>query len=149
MIISSQKLTTILAQAKMPPALQMIISLLGVLGLFFMLFFALRMFSRRITTNGGRLRVIDRASLGRDSMLLVVAVAGKVILVGVSSQRVEQIADLEMTEDEYIESAFNSPHKNVPFSDILSTVGASFGIKKKENASISENVNEANEKNDG
>jgi flagellar biogenesis protein FliO len=115
--------------------LQMIISLLGVLGLIFLLFFALRMFNRRISTSGGRLRVIDRASLGRDSMLLVVAVGGKLILVGVSAQRVEKISDLDVSEEEYIESAFGAARSAapaVPFSDILSTVGASMGIRKKE-----------------
>jgi flagellar biogenesis protein FliO len=59
-------------------------------------------------------------------MLLVVAVAGKLILVGVSSHRVEKIADLEQSEEEYIEAAFGaarSPQKIMPFSDILSSIG--------------------------
>lgn len=121
--------------------LQMIVALTGVLGLIFLLFFGLRMFSRRISTSGGRLRVIDRASLGRDSMLLVVAVADKLMLIGVSSHRVEKLADLDVSEEEYIESAFGAARSNqkiMPFSDILSTVGASMGIKKKENPEIRE-----------
>jgi flagellar biogenesis protein FliO len=98
------------------------ISMLGVLGLMFLTFFGLRMFNRRISTSGGRLRVIDRATLGRDSMLLVVSVCGKLILVGVSPQRVEKLADLDVTEEEYVETAFSSANKGVlPFSDILSS----------------------------
>ncbi|MCL2070723.1 MAG: flagellar biosynthetic protein FliO [Oscillospiraceae bacterium] len=109
--------------------LWMIVSLLGVLGLMFLTFFGLRMLNRRISTTGGRLRVIDRATLGRDSMMLVVSVCGKLMLVGVSSQRVEKLADLEVTEEEYVETAFSNTQKGVlPFSDILS----SFMGKKKE-----------------
>jgi flagellar biogenesis protein FliO len=87
------------------------------------------MLNRRISTTGGRLRVIDRAGLGRDAMLLVVSVCGRLILVGVSAQRVEKLADLEQTEEEYIEAVKNSTGNGVlPFSDILS----SFMKKKKE-----------------
>ena len=105
----------------MPDVLYVAISLAGVLGLMFLTFFGLRMFTRRITTTGGRLRVIDRASLGRESMLLVVSVCGKLMLVGVSSQRVEKISDLEQTEEEYI-AAISTGSAALPFSDILSTV---------------------------
>lgn len=104
----------------------MLVSLLGVLGLMFLTFFGLRMLNRRISTSGGRLRVIDRATLGRDSMILVVSVCGKLMLVGVSSQRVDKLADLELTEAEYVESAFSDAQKGsfqgvLPFSDILSS----------------------------
>jgi flagellar biogenesis protein FliO len=105
------------------------VSLLGVLGLMFLVFFGLRMLNRRVSTSGGRLRIIDRAVLGRDSMLLVVSVCGKLILVGVSSQRVEKIDELDMSEEEYVEKAFSAANKPtvLPFSDILS----SLRIKRK------------------
>ena len=126
--------------------LTMIISLLGVLGLMFLMFFGLRMFTRRITTSGGRLRVIDRASLGRDSMMLVVSVCGKLMLVGVSSQRVEKIADLDMSEEEYVEKAFSesqNPLSVVPFSDILSTFMSK--VKKERTNENVENIENENE----
>jgi flagellar biogenesis protein FliO len=120
--------------------LWMIVSLLGVLGLMFLTFFGLRMVNRRISTSGGRLRVIDRATLGRDSMMLVVSVCGKLMLVGVSSQRVEKLADLDITEEEYVESAFANARSGVksvlPFSDILS----SFISKKSEKDKDDENL---------
>ena len=106
----------------MPDVLWIAVSLLGVLGLMFLMFFGLRMFNRRISTMGGRLRVIDRATLGRDSMILVVAVAGKLMLIGVSSQRVEKLGDLDMSEEEYTQAAFSGAGGGVlPFSDILSS----------------------------
>ena len=112
----------------------MVFALLGILGLMLLVFFGLRMLNRRISTSGGRLKVVDRATLGRDSMLLIVSVCGKLILVGVSSQRVEKIADLDMTEEEYVESAFQNARngggaKVLPFSDILSSF---IGKKKSE-----------------
>lgn len=113
---------------------KMAVSLLGVLGLMFLTFFGLRMFNRRISTSGGRLRVIDKAILGRDSMMIVVSVCGKLMLVGVSSQRFEKLTDLDITEEEYIESAFGAAGQNavvMPFSDILS----SFVKTKKNGAS--------------
>ena len=117
--------------------------MLGVLGLMFLTFFALRMLNRRISTSGGRLRVIDRANLGRDSMLLVVSVCGKLILVGVSSQRVEKLTDLDMTEEEYVEAAFSGSGENkgvLPFSDILS----SFMVKKKKDDYENNETNQSN-----
>jgi len=115
----------------------MLVSLLGVLGLMFLTFFGLRMFNRRISTSGGRLRVIDRVSLGRESMILVISVCGKLMLVGVSSQRMEKLADLDIAEDEYTKAAFEDAQKGVvqgvlPFSDILS----SFIGKKKDNITV-------------
>jgi flagellar biogenesis protein FliO len=107
-----------------PDVLWVLVSLLGVLGLMFLTFFGLGMLNRRVSTSGGRLRVVDRASLGRDSMLLVVSVCGKLILIGVSSSRVEKLADLDISEEEYVESAFAGGNRPaMPFSDILSSIG--------------------------
>jgi flagellar biogenesis protein FliO len=99
------------------------IALLGVLGLMFLSFFGLRMLNRRISVSGGRLRVIDRVAIGRDSMILVVSVCGKLILVGVSQQKIEKLDDLDITEEEYVEAAFANSQKVLPFSDILSSIG--------------------------
>ena len=126
------------------------ISLLGVLGLVFLVFFGLRMLNRRISTSGGRLRVIDRATLGRDSMLLVVSVCGKLLLVGVSPQRVEKLSELDMSEQEYVDMAFANARgysgsgggnggaagKVLPFSDILSSfIGRKKGHDAQNNGS--------------
>jgi flagellar biogenesis protein FliO len=127
----------------------MVISLLGVLGLIFFMFLGLRMFNRRISTSGGRLRIIDRATIGRDSKLLVVSVCGKLMLVGASPQHVEKLADLDITEEEYVEAAFaaargQAPHKVLPFSDILSSMTGSFIGNKKEKNDEKEDENNEN-----
>ncbi|MDE6580383.1 MAG: flagellar biosynthetic protein FliO [Ruminiclostridium sp.] len=72
--------------------LQWLLSFIGVIGLIFFLFYALRKLNKGISVkSGSRLRVLDRVSIGRDSMLLVVSVCGKVILLGVTSQRIEKL----------------------------------------------------------
>ena len=81
--------------------IQWLLSFIGVLGLIAVLFYALRKLNKRISTGGGRLKVLDRISIGRDGMLLVISVCGKVMLVGVTSQRIEKLCDLDVTEEEY------------------------------------------------
>ena len=81
--------------------IQWLLSFIGVLGLIFVLFYALRRLNKRVTVSGGRLKVLDRISIGRDGMLLVISVCGSVMLVGVTSQRIEKLCDLDVTEEEY------------------------------------------------
>ena len=78
------------------------LSLVGVLGLFFIMVYATKKLNSGIGyVNGNRMKVVDRISLGRDGMLVVVSVAGKLMLVGVTGQHIEKLADLEMTPEEY------------------------------------------------
>lgn len=80
-----------------------IFSLAGVLGLFFVLVYAMKKLNSGIGyVNGNRMKVIDRVSLGRDGMLVVVSVAGKLVLIGVSGQHVEKLSDIDMTAEEYL-----------------------------------------------
>ncbi len=80
----------------------MILSLAGVLGLFFILVYAVKKLNNGVGyINGNRMKVIDRVSLGRDGMLAVVSVGGKLILIGVSGQHIEKISDIDMTPEEY------------------------------------------------
>lgn len=80
----------------------MIFSLVGVLGLFFILVYAMKKLNSGVGfINGNRMKVIDRVSLGKDGMLAVVCVGGKLILVGVTAQRIEKISDIDMTPEEY------------------------------------------------
>lgn len=77
-------------------------SFLGVLGLIVLLFYALKKLNRRVSIGtGSKLRVLDRVNLGRDGMLLVISVNGKLMLVGSTPQRIEKLCDLDMTEEEY------------------------------------------------
>lgn len=79
-----------------------IFSLIGVLGLFFIMVYAMKKLNRGIGyINGNRMKVVDRVSVGRDGMLLVVSVAGKLMLIGVSGQHIEKLSDIDMTLEEY------------------------------------------------
>lgn len=82
---------------------QWLLSFIGVIGLIFFLFYALKKLNKGISVkSGNRLRVLDRVNIGRDSMLLIVSVCGQVILLGVTSQRVEKLCDLDISEKEYL-----------------------------------------------
>lgn len=82
--------------------LQWLLSFIGVLGLIFFLFYALKKLNKGVSVkSGNRLRVLDRVNLGRDGMLLVVSICGKLMLLGATSSRVEKLCDLDITEEEY------------------------------------------------
>ena len=84
--------------------LWMILSLVGVLGLFFIMVYAMKKLGKGIGfVDGNRMKVIDRVTVGKDVMLLVVSVAGRLLLIGASSQTIEMLGELNMTAEEYCE----------------------------------------------
>ncbi len=86
----------------MQEVLWVVFCLAAVFGLLFLFLYAMKKFSSGVSVlNGSKMRVLDRVTLGRDGMLLVVSVAGKLMLVGVTPQRIEKLCDLEMTPEEY------------------------------------------------
>lgn len=110
--------------------LWVVFSLIGVLGLFFALIYALRKLNRGISVmSGGKMRIIDRVSVGRDGMLLVVSVAGKLMLVSATSQRIEKLCDLDMTAEEYAAQHNVADNTGMSFGQALSAV---MGRKKGE-----------------
>ena len=103
--------------------LWVVFSLIGVLGLFFVLIYALRKLNRGISVmSGGKMRIIDRVSVGRDGMLLVVSVAGKLMLVSATSQRIEKLQDLDMTAEEYAAQQNGAENTGMSFGQALSAV---------------------------
>lgn len=121
---------------------QWALSFLGVLGLIFFLFYALKKLNKGISIKSGtKLRVLDRINLGRDGMLLVVSVCNKLMLLGVTAQKVDKLCDLDMTEEEYLSSSgLQSGEKGADFKAILfSMVGkktqGTEGEKTDDNAS--------------
>lgn len=85
----------------------LICALIGILGLIFVLFWALRKLNKGVLTSGGkRLKVLDRAVLGGEKSVIVVSVAGKCMVLGVTAARIDKIADLDMTEEEYLEQLY-------------------------------------------
>lgn len=87
--------------------IQLICALIGIVGLIFVLFWALRKLNKGVLTNAGkRLKVLDRAVLGGEKSVIVVSVAGKCMVLGVTASRIEKIADLDMTEEDYLEQLY-------------------------------------------
>jgi len=110
------------------------ISLIGVLGLFFMVAWGLRKLSGRVSfasSGGSRLRILDRVNLGRDSMLLVVSVCDKLMLIGVSGQNTQKLADLDMSEDEYLNAAKTANSGGAGFFDVFGGILNKNGKNKK------------------
>ena len=86
---------------------QLICALIGILGLIFVLFWALRKLNKGVLRSGGkRLKILDRAVLGGEKSVIVVSVAGKCMVLGVTAAKIEKIADLDMTEEEYLEQLY-------------------------------------------
>lgn len=82
--------------------LWVIISLAAVFGLLFLLLYGLKRLNSRVgVNNGGKMRVLDRVTIGRDGLLLVVSVGGKLLLIGATPQHIEKLGELEMTAEEY------------------------------------------------
>lgn len=114
--------------------IQVVLSLIGVLGLIIVLLYGLRKLTKRVSVIGGsKLKVLDRISVGRDGMLLVVSVCGKLMVVGATPNHIEKICDIDMSEDDYTaKSAAQTPAEG-SFLAALSTV-----IANKKNGNNSE-----------
>lgn len=94
--------------------LQWLLSFIGVLGLIFFLFYALKKLNKGISVkSGSRLRVLDRVNIGREGMLLIVSVCGRVMLLGVTAQKVDKLCDLDISEDEYLSMEQTPDFKSV------------------------------------
>lgn len=91
----------------MPPVVQLVCALVGVIALIFLFFWLLRKVNKGILTTGGkRLKVLDRASLGGEKSVVVVSVAGKCMVLGVTAGRIDKIEDLSLTEEEYLSELY-------------------------------------------
>ena len=91
----------------MPPVVQLVCALVVVIALIFLFFWVLRKVNKGILTTGGkRLKVLDRASLGGEKSVVVVSVAGKCMVLGVTAGRIDKIEDLSLTEEEYLSELY-------------------------------------------
>lgn len=125
--------------------LQWILSFLGVLGLIFFLFYAIRKLNKGIAVkSGNKLRVLDRINLGRDGMLLIVSVCGKLMLLGVTAQRVDKLCDLDITEEDYLRSLSDASSQGMDFKTALLTVMG----RKQQEAEVDKADDNASEKSD-
>ena len=86
---------------------QLVCALIGVLALIFLFFWVLRKVNTGIlSVSGKRLKVLDRASLGGEKSVVVVSVAGKCMVLGVTAGRIDKIEDLSITEEEYMSELY-------------------------------------------
>lgn len=86
---------------------QLVCALIGVLALIFLFFWILRKVNKGIlSVSGKRLKVLDRASLGGEKSVVVVSVAGKCMVLGVTAGRIDKIEDLSITEEEYMSELY-------------------------------------------
>ena len=79
-----------------------VFSLIGVLGLFFILLYGVNKLNKKVgIISGSKMRVLDRITVGRDGMIMVVSVGGKLMLIGATSQHIAKLCDIDMTPEEY------------------------------------------------
>ena len=125
---------------------QLICALIGILGLIFVLFWALRKLNKGVLSSGGkRLKILDRAVLGGEKSVIVISVAGKCMILGVTAARIEKIADLDMTEEEYLEQLYptgtGKDGKGGFFAAFTDALAQNVGIKKNSAKQSEENKN--------
>lgn len=98
----------------MTEILWVVVCLALVFGLLFLFLYLMKRLSNGVSVlNGSRMRVLDRVTVGRDGMLLVVCVADRLMLIGVTPQRIEKICDLETTPGNMPRSFGRSRHRTV------------------------------------
>ena len=118
--------------------IQTVLSLAGVIGLILFLFYMLRRVNKfAAAASGSKLRILDRAVTGRDSSLLVISVSGKLMLIGVSTGKIEKLCDLDISEEEYNSSEENADKPVIKFSDVLKNA---FFFKNKETENMPVNT---------
>ncbi len=103
---------------------QLVCVMVGVIGLIVLLLWALKKLNKGIVSSGGkRLKVLDKAMLGNEKAVIVVSVAGKCMVLGVTAGRIDKICDLEITEDEYLKELYPENSSNggffAAFSDAM------------------------------
>lgn len=103
-------------------ALWIVVSLAAVFGLLFLLLYGLKRLNSRVgVNNGGKMRVLDRVTIGRDGLLLVVSVGGKLLLIGATPQHIEKLGELDMTAEEY-SAQLREEGAQVGFSAVLAAM---------------------------
>lgn len=74
----------------------LLLSLLGVIGLIFLTYYAARWLNKRTYISGTRsIKILERANFSQDKSIVIVKVGGKNMLLGVTSEHIEKIADLD------------------------------------------------------
>lgn len=125
-------------------------SLLGVIGLIFLVYYGTRWLNKKFRSNGWNglergIKVVDCIGVAQDKQLLVVKVGKKGMLLGVAPNSITKLCDID--DDDISDMLRETEEKAaVPFSESLKS--AFLKIKKAENGSVQEDGKENDEKDD-
>lgn len=75
-----------------------IMGLFGFVALIFAARFFLRWMARRPLPSGEHIKILDRIAVTRDAMLMLVEVAGRIVLIGVSKDKTEFLCEFDSEE---------------------------------------------------
>lgn len=94
-------------------------------------YFASKWFAKKYNPSGGtaagNIEVLDRTALGKDQYLILVRVAGRVYLLGVASQQITKIEELDPENLRFQE---NTPKTAMDFGAMLKEAFGKQGLKK-------------------
>lgn len=97
----------------------LIISLAFIIGLIFLTKYCAKWLNKRVRiSSSATVKILERVNLGPDKALMIVSVAEKYMLLGVTQEHIEKIADLEKDD---IKNLLNpvTPEKNGSFTSQL------------------------------
>ncbi len=120
-----------------------ILSLMGVIALIFLTFYASRALHKKMYNFSGKhIKVVEREMLSQDKSLIVVKAGEKYMLLGVTSQHIDKL--YEFSEGEFSEEAEIPRNENGTFLDNLKKATAEHPyikplIRKKEHSETDEN----------
>ncbi|MGN1304452.1 MAG: FliO/MopB family protein [Oscillospiraceae bacterium] len=134
----------------MPELLMVICSLLGVIGLIFLVYYGTRWLNKKFRSTGWNglergIKIIDCIGIAQDKQLMVVKVGKKGMLLGVAPNSISKLCDID--DDDISDMQRETEEKSsVSFSESLKN--AFFKNNNAENGSVQEDGKENNEKND-
>ena len=83
----------------MKEILTIIISLLGIIGLIFLTYYASKWLNNRFSATSARsIKVLERTNFSQDKSIVIVKVGGKHMLLGVTQHHIDKIADLDPSD---------------------------------------------------
>lgn len=128
----------------------MICSLLGVIGLIFLVYYGTRWLNKKFRSTGWNglergIKIIDCIGVAQDKQLLVVKVGKKGMLLGVAPNSITKLCDID---DDDISDMQRETEENSSVSFSESFKKAFFKKNTEENGSAREDGKENNEKND-
>ncbi len=125
----------------MPDFLLVVCSLLGVIGLIFITYYATKWLNKKFQNGGWNgsqngIKIIECLGIAQDKQLLVIKAGRKSMLIGVTPNSVTKLADLDEFDMAILEKPADA-EKSSSFAENLKKAMGSFG--KKNGSSGSEN----------